>query len=257
MRIRIVGLIVAWVAALLLTPGAQAQTAGQGGAGNSARDLSGIWMLGGGMSAGAGGRRFSMAEPPLQPWALEKYQAAREGVTDPNEGGRNELDPSFFCFPPGAARSMIMPYPFEIVQGPEVVYILFELNSGTRRIYLNQQEHPEDYGPTWMGHSIGKWDGDALVVDTVSQREETWLDRVGTPHSDALRMIERFRRRGREALEVAFAFEDSKAFTKPWGGTKQYELQTVGITEYVQCEEHLEMGKPREVPEEPQGRGAF
>ena len=202
------------------------------------------------MDAGRGGRRFNMAEPPFEPWALEKYRAARKGITDPNEGGLDELDPSHFCFPPGAARSMIMPFPFEIVQGPEVVYILFEFNSGTRRIYLDQKEHPDDYPVTWMGHSIGRWDDDTLVVDTVSEREETWLDRVGTPHSDALRMIERFLRPGRELLEVEFEFQDPKAFTKPWGGTKQYELQTVGITEYVQCEEHLEMGKPREVPQE-------
>lgn len=250
MRIRILGLIVAWVVALFMGPGIEAQTGGQRGEGNRVPNLSGIWMLGGGMDAGRGGRRFNIEEPPLQPWALEKYRAARKGITDPNEGGLDELDPTHYCFPPGAARSMIMPFPFEIVQGPEVVHILFEFNSGTRRIYLNQQEHPEDYGPTWMGHSIGKWDDDTLVVDTTLQREETWLDRVGTPHSDALRMIERFLRPGRETLEVEFEFQDSKAFTKPWGGTKQYQLQTVGITEYVQCEEHLEMGKPREVPQE-------
>jgi hypothetical protein len=253
MRIPIMSWAVAWIAAAAILPGApgiEAQSAGQSGEGNSRPDFSGIWMIGGGMDAGLGGRRFDMAEPPLQPWALEKYQAARKGVADPNEGGLDEFDPSYYCFPPGAARSMIMPFPWEIVQTPEVIYILFEFNSGTRRIYLNQQEHPDDYPETWMGHSTGKWDDDTLIVDTVSQREETWLDRVGTPHSNELRMIERFLRPGRESLEVEFEFQDPKAFTKPWGGIKQYELQTVGITEYVQCEEHLEMGKPREVPQE-------
>ena len=244
------GLILALVAALGVLSGAtgmQAQNAGPRGAANAARDLSGIWMLGGGMDAGVGGRRFSLAEPPLQSWALEKYRAAREGVTDPNEGGRDELDPSHYCFPPGPARSMIMPFPFEIIERANVVYILFEFNSGTRRIYLDQQRHPEEVGESWMGHSFGRWDGDTLVADTALLREETWLDRVGTPHSDALRIIERFRRRARDTLEVAFEFQDEKAFTKPWGGTKQYELQTVGIMEYVQCEEHLEMGKIPEV----------
>jgi len=253
MRIPITGGVVAWTVALILlsgAPGIEAQTAGESGAGNRVPDLSGIWMLGGGMDAGLGGRRFNMAEPPLQPWALEKYQGAREGITDPNEGGHDQLDPSYYCFPPGAARSMIMPFPWEIVQTPEVVYILFEFNSGTRRIYLNQQEHPEEYPETWMGHSTGKWNDDTLIVDTVSQREETWLDRVGTPHSNELRMIERLWRPGRETLEVEFEFHDSKAFTRPWGGTKQYELQTIGISEYTQCEEHLEMGKPRDVPQE-------
>jgi hypothetical protein len=250
MRIPITGWAVSLTVAVFLTPGAQAQTAGERAPDYKPPELSGIWMIGGGMDAGLGGRRFSMAAPPLHPWALEKYQAARKGITDPNEGGLDELDPSYYCFPPGAARSMIMPFPFEIVQGPEVVYILFEFNSGTRRIYLNQKEHPDDYPETWMGHSIGKWNDDTLVVDTVSQREETWLDRVGTPHSNELHMIERFLRPGRESLEVEFEFQDPKAFTKPWGGTKQYELQTIGISEYVQCEEHLEMGKPRAVPQE-------
>ena len=84
-----------------------------------------------------------------------------------------------------------------------------------------------------------------LVVDTVSLREEAWLDRVGTPHSDALHIVERFRRLNRNTLEVEFRFEDPKAFTKPWGGKKVYALQTTEMTEYVLCEEHLEMGTIR------------
>jgi hypothetical protein len=252
MRIPITGLAVAWTVALLFAPGIQAQTAGERAPDYQPPDLSGIWMIGGGMDAGRNGRRFGMEDPPpLQPWALEKYRAARKGIEDPNEGGLDELDPDHYCFPPGAARSMIMPFPFEIVQTPEVVYLLFEFNSGTRRIYLDQKEHPDDYPVTWMGHSIGRWDDDTMIVDTTLQREETWLARVGTPHSDELRMIERFLRPGRETLEVEFEFQDPKAFTKPWGGRKLYELQTIGISEYVQCEEHLEMGKPREVPQAP------
>lgn len=248
MRIRIPNWMGVLVLALTAAPGMQAQTATQDAAGNSARDLSGVWLLGGGMSAGAGGRRFLSGDPPLQTEALAKYRAAREGIDDPNQGGLDRLDPSFYCFPPGPARSMIMPFPFEIVPGSEVIYILFEFNSGVRRIYLNQQEHPDDYPETWMGHSIGRWDGDALVADTGLLREGPWLDRVGTPYSDALRIVERFRRLGPETLEVAFEFHDEKAFTEPWGGTKQYELQTFGIMEYVQCEEHLQMGQPRQAP---------
>jgi hypothetical protein len=212
---------------------------------NTAPDLSGIWMLGGGMAGGAGGRRFSMEEPPLQPWAFEKYKETRAGLTDPNDGGRNEFDPSAFCFPPGAARSMMMPFAFEIVQRPDQVYILFEFDSGIRRIYTDGRKHAEELDPAWMGHSTGKWEGDTLVVDTVSLREETWLDRVGTPHSDALRIVERFRRLNRDTLEVEFRFEDPKAFTKPWGGKKIYALQATEMGEFVLCEEHLGMGTIR------------
>jgi hypothetical protein len=219
---------------------------------SAAPDLSGIWMMEAGMNAGAEARRFSPEEPPLQPWALEKYRAAREGI-DPSQGGRNELDPSYFCFPPGAARSMLMPSAFEIVQRPNQVYLLFEFNSGTRRIYMDGRGHPEGADPTWMGHSTGKWEGDTLLVETVGLREETWLDRFGTPHSDALRISERFRRLNRNTLEVEFWFEDSKAFTKPWGGKKVYASQgPTEMTEYILCEEHLEMGTVRgKTPEAP------
>lgn len=158
------------------------------------------------------------------------------------------MDPNTYCFPPGATRSMLMPYPFEIVVHPDQVYILFEYGSGIRRIYTDGrarlQGGPENPLPTWMGYSTGKWDGDTLVVETDSLRAETWLDRIGTPHSDALHMAERFRRRNISSLEVEFRFEDSKAFTRPWGGKKLYEPH-FEITEYVLCEEHLKMGKVR------------
>jgi hypothetical protein len=95
-----------------------------------------------------------------------------------------------------------------------------------------------------MGYSTGKWDGNTLAVETDSLRRETWLDRIGTPHSDALRIAERFRRLNSSGLEVEFRFEDPKTFAKPWGGKKLYQAH-FEITEYVLCEESLEMGKIR------------
>ena len=205
-------------------------------------ELSGIWLLAGGMNEWeTNGRRFSPGTPPLQPWALEKYRANRAGLPDSYDGALDQMDPNTYCFPPGAPRSMLMPYPFEIVQRPDQVYILFEYGSGVRRIYTDGRKHPDDAPAAWMGHSIGTWQGDLLVVDTVALREETWLDRVGTPHSEALRMRERFRRPNSSSLEVEFWLEDSKAFTQPWGGKKTYE-PGFEITEYIICEEHLKMG---------------
>jgi len=223
-----------------------AQTAGAPG---SVPDLSGIWLLAGGMNEWeTRGRRFSPEDPPFTPQALEQFKANRAGLPPGYDGGLDAMDPNTYCFPPGAARSMLMPYPFEIVVQPDQVYILFEYGSGIRRIYTDgrsrPQGGPEDPLPTWMGYSTGKWDGDALVVETDSLRAETWLDRIGTPHSAALRMAEHFRRLNNSALEVEFRFEDPKTFTRPWGGKKLYEPH-FEITEYVLCEESLEMGQIR------------
>jgi hypothetical protein len=208
-------------------------------------DLSGIWAPGGGMSGGLSGRGFSLQDAPLQPEALKTYKANRAGVTSLNEKGLDELDPNTSCYPPGAARSMVMPYPFEIVQGPGVVYILFAYNSGIRRIYTDGRKHPSDPDPTWMGHSIGTWQGNTLIVDTVGLRPETWLDPLGTPHSDALHIVERFRRTGPMKLEVEFQFDDPKTFTRPWGGSKVYEKSNTEMMEYYVCEENLQPGQPR------------
>ena len=103
-----------------------------------------------------------MEEPPLQPVALEKYKETRASLTDPNDGGRNEFDPSAYGFPPGAARSMMMPFPFEIVQPPNQVYILFEFDSGIRRIYTDGRK-PRRIGPhldgTFDRHVGGRYAG--------------------------------------------------------------------------------------------------
>ena len=212
-------------------------------------DFSGVWEQGGGMSGGAAGRRFSREDPPFLPAALEKYKANRAGITDPNEKGLDALDPITYCFPPGAPRSMIMPYALEIIQRTDAVYILFEYGSGVRRIYTDGRKHPEYVSPTWMGHSVGTWQSDTLVVDTVGLRPETWIDPTGTPHSDALHMVERFRRPNRDTLEIDFLFDDPNTFARPWSGTRVYSLGNAAISEYFVCEENLQVGKSQRAPE--------
>jgi hypothetical protein len=226
------------------SPAARSQAKPQAQA-KSGPDFTGIWEPGGGMAGGAQGRALQV-NPPLQPAAMEQYKANRAGLTDPNAHGLDELDPSTYCFPPGAPRSMVMPYPFEIVQSADAIYILFEYGSGIRKIYTDGRKHPEQPEATWMGDSIGTWQGDTLVVDTVGLRPETWMDPAGTPHSDALHIVERFRRTKPDALEVQFVFDDPTAFTKPWGGTRLYELSKTAISPYFVCEENLQMGKSRD-----------
>jgi len=185
-------------------------------------DLSGIWT----QQPGRLGGRFSAEEAPLQPWALELYKTNREGVTDIGQSGLNGLDPEMYCLPEGVPRVFAMPPPFEIVQAPGRIYMFFQSlqNPLPRYIYTDGRAHPEGYPITAMGHSIGRWDGDTLVVDTVSIDDVTWMDDKGTPHSDALHVVERIRRVAQDTLEIEFRFEDPKAFTKPWIAKKVYKL---------------------------------
>jgi len=131
---------------------------------------------------------------------------------------------------------------FQIVQLPKEMLLLFELDSMVRRIYMDGRKHPEYWPFGWIGHSIGRWDGETLIVDTTGLNDKTWLDGIGTPHSDQLHVVERFRRVNQDTLEVEFQFEDPKAFTKRWGGKKVYRPGPE-ILDHVTCEENLQIGK--------------
>lgn len=183
----------------------------------------------------------------MQPWAAEKYREAREGVEDVYESGKDEVDPGFSCFPSGMPRIFTGIRPFEIHQLPNVVLMLFESDHWVRRIHTDGRGHPDGYPVTWMGHSVGKWDGDTLVVDTVSIDSRSWLDGLGHPKSDALRVEERFRRPNHGTLEIAFRFDDPKAYTRPWTGKKTFQLMRPGyeVMEDVVCVEYLKIGKKR------------
>ncbi len=252
MRKGIIGLVLALVAfafsAVLL-----AQTARQSGAVKSTPDVSGIWNRSVGRAAGgifddeAGGvpfLGFSKQEPSLQPSAMQIYQANRKGITDPRLKGRDDSDPSNSCFPPGPTRIFTAPLPFEIRQAADVVYILSEADHWVRRIYVDGRGHPDGYPSTWMGHSIGKYDGNTLVVDTADINEATWIDALGHPHSDALHLVERIRRLTPKALEYEVTIDDPKAYKKPWTRKVTQDLlpPSFQILEGVLCEELLQMG---------------
>jgi hypothetical protein len=192
---------------------------------------------------------FSFDEPPMHPWAVEKYRQAREDVEDIYESGKDEIDPTYNCFPPGMPRIFTGIRPFEIHQLPKVVLMLFESDHWVRRIHTDGRGHPEGYPVTFMGHSVGKWEGDTLVVDTVNIDSRSWLDGLGHPMSEALRVEERIRRPGRDTLEIDFVFNDPKTYTRPWTGKKTFQLMPTGyeVMEDVVCVEYLEIGKRRQI----------
>jgi hypothetical protein len=145
-------------------------------------------------------------EIPYQPWA-----AARQTENFANWLDR---DPEIKCYLPGVPRVMYMPYKFQIIQGTTKVMMAFEFRNADRIIHMDDVvPYP---GDAFMGHSVGKWEGDTLVVNVSSFTPNTWLDRSGNFHSDALRVTERYTPLGRDAIQYEARIEDSKVFTRPW-----------------------------------------
>jgi hypothetical protein len=219
---------------------------------NPTGDLTGVWVEygtpGSGTKAiaGFGNKRFSAEDPPLQPEAREIFKKHRAGIKNPNAAGHDEMNPRVACYPTGPTGPFVLPRPFLIVQTPDILILNTEWDHSVRRIYTDGRGHPPGYPLGWMGHSTGKWEGDTLVVDTIAVRPETWLDDIGTPHSDKLHMIERYRRPSKDNLEIEFLFDDSKTFTKPWGGKKIFLLKPDWeVLDHANCEEYLEMGTRR------------
>lgn len=204
------------MAACQAQPAAQAVAAAQ--AAGQAPNLAGVW-----------GPRFvqSIAEdPPMLPDTLKAYKALD-----------TDDDPLSHCKPPGIPRLMNLAFPFEIVQTPEIVYFLFEYDQHVRRVFINGT-HPKELDPTWHGHSIGHWEGQTLVVDTVGFNDQTWLDMRGHLHSDALHVIERFTRsEDGKSLKHEVTIDDPKMYAKPWQAvTKSHQLRPeLKIQEFI-CE---------------------
>jgi hypothetical protein len=125
-----------------------------------------------------------------------------------------DRDPELKCYLPGTPRAMYMPYPFQIVQGTNKIEMAFAFSSAARTIHLGDVEGP----PTdlYMGHSVGYWEGETLVVDVTNFNDATWFDRAGNFHSDALRLVERFTLITADAIKYEVTIEDSKVFTRPW-----------------------------------------
>jgi len=178
-------------------------------------DLSGIWRsasnryltdLSGGSS-----------QVLLQPSARTLY--------DERRAAKGQGRPADRCLPRGVPGMMLARnQPWKVVQTPGSVIILFHESLHYRQIFTDGRPFPEDPAPTWLGYSIGHWDGDALVAETIGLTEETWLDDSGHPHSDALRVTERFRRRNARAMDIGITIDDPKAYTKPWTVNVRTEL---------------------------------
>jgi len=177
-------------------------------------DLTGVWF-------GGGSGDLSKATLPGQELVLTPYGKQRYDTVD------HAKDPNTQCLPPGPARMIMMAHPAMIVQRPDLVTILTESQRTFRLIYTDGRGHPDDVYdyPEWMGSSIGHWEGDTLVVDTVSINDKTWLDTSGHEHSDKLKMTERFRLADPNTLEHIVRYDDPVFFVKPFTTRKLFKRQ--------------------------------
>jgi hypothetical protein len=190
-------------------------------------DLSGLWFVHPSPDSRAySGFAFAKDDPPMTAWGESQYKAAKP-IFGPNKTTpKLSNDPVYGCFPPGLPRIYLHPKPIEIVQLPEEVIMMFQYDRLVRHIYIDGRPHDEFLDPPlWMGDSIGKWDGDTLVIDTIGFNDKTWLDRIGHPHSDALHVVERMRRVDHETLSDEITIEDPKAYTKSWTGQTRFQLR--------------------------------
>ncbi len=172
-------------------------------------DLSGVWS--------PDSRPLQVIAPaasiPFQPWSQKLTQERADGA-------RGIDDPASHCVP-GMPKLIVLPYPYKIVQlpagyTPSMMLMLYEGFTTYRQIFTDGRALPTDPNPSWLGYSVGKWDGDTFVVDTIGVNDRTWLDNAGRPHSDAMHLTERYHRRDFGHLEVQLTIDDPKAYTKPW-----------------------------------------
>ena len=173
-------------------------------------------------------------------WGWERYRAVGGDRDDGSGDMVDEHDIMMTaCAPPGLTRLFqLAPRPMEMLQLPGRVVQLFEWDHWVRQIWTDGRKHPEETDQTWMGHSIGWYEGDTFVVDTVGFNDKTWIDNRGHPHSEQLHLVERYRRVDQDTMVLDLTFEDPKAYTRPWSGQFVFVLKpSWDIQEEVFCED--------------------
>jgi hypothetical protein len=195
---------------------------------NGTPDLSGVWDRPYVPDMTRSGRnQTGTSELPFSPAGLadwKGYDAANGDYTGS-------------CMPFGFTRSINSPYPMQIVQSANTVALLFEQNTWFHAVPTDGRVHPKEPEPTWFGHSVGRWDGDTLIVDTIGFNGYTRLDTVGHPHSDRLHLVQTFRLTDADHIAYSVAIDDPETFTRPWTNLRTFTRSKGELIEYS-CEEN-------------------
>ena len=191
-------------------------------------DLSGVWVIknyGGGLFYTTG----DLKPEEMQPWAAALYKQRENDFRRDTDGIR--------CQPPGPKAGIAVGnFPMKIIQTSNLIAVLYEYQTIYRQFFMDGRGLPEDANPTWMGYSIGRWDGDTLIVTTAGYNDRTSLDLAGHPHTEALRMTERYHRRDIGHIDLQVTFDDPKAYKRSWTLPLELELMPdEEMIEYV-CE---------------------
>jgi hypothetical protein len=190
-------------------------------------DLSGVWRVRNGNAL------FhitgDLKPEEIRPWAAAVYKERDENYRRDTDG--------IACMPPGPKAGIgVGGTPMKIIQTPDVVAVLYEYHTIFRQFFTDGRSLPEDPNPAWMGYSIAHWEADTLVVNTAGYNDRTTLDLAGHPHTEALRLTERYHRRDVGHLDLQVTFDDPKAYTRPWTLPIEFDLMPDGdLIEYV-CE---------------------
>ena len=225
--------VVAFTAAALLQGAAPAWPQA-----SAAPDLSGFWInqYTPDLSTALG------KQPPFTDYGAERWRT----VDTAN-------DPTGRCLPPGPSRGFTAPFPFLLVQHRDMISVMFEYQSIWRAIYMDRRSHPDDVEeyPYFMGHSVGRWEGDTLIVETAGIDERSWLDTAGHEHSAKLRLTERLQKTGPDTMDWTVTFDDPVFFTRPWSISRTFRRGKPGdrvlpytCTENNRDVEHLRPNQP-------------
>jgi hypothetical protein len=225
-----VALIITALLVLALAAPAAAQSGAKSPSGPAPRmpdgkpDLSGVWQIPytPDMSKALGGTL------PYLPWAAQNFKEYDPG----------KFDYTAHCLPAGWTRQMNTPMPLEILQTRNKVAVLFEAFSTYKVIPIDGREHAKNPDPKWMGDSVGKWDGDTLVIDTIGFNDKTRLDTIGHPHSTSLHQIDRLTRTDLGHITYEVTIDDPEAYSKPWGNKRVFNLRPDWELMEYSCEEN-------------------
>ena len=244
MRSLSIGSLLALMAALCFPSRTLAQESAAASAQSATPDLSGVWSLKGSPATRYFSYGFTKEEPPMTPWSQERFKTTKpsfgpRSFEDSNDPVNPTTVNAMGCFPPGLPRLYLQPFPVEFIQTAGRVMMFFEFGHYVRQIWTDGRKHNLDLGPTWLGDSIGHWEGDTLVVDTIGFNDKTWLDRAGHPHSDKLHLVERIHRVDANTMTDDLTIDDPIAYTKTWNSQLTFTVHPKWNIMEMVCEDNV------------------